>query len=289
MRAHALLGTERDAAGRTRVATLRSQVPLLLRLTLPKASDPWTDGRDDVARVCLAAGAAGPLGGDQLHLHVSVGAGSTLVLYDVSATLLLPGPRGAESRLRIDVHVDADAAFIWLPEPVIAARGCRHRTEIRVDLDDRARLLLREELLLGRHGEQPGNVRQRLHIRRGGRTLLHQQLRVGPEAPGFDGPAVTGGGQALGSLLAVEPTWQEPLAPVALTGDAALMPLTGPAALVSALCGDAFALRRTLDEGLALLGLRAVAPPRHAPRSERDSHGDRPSPEASARTYAAAH
>lgn len=258
MRAAAHLRTERDprtdGTPRTRIAALRSESPLILRPTRPKGPEPWTDGRADVARVCLVAGAAGPIGGDRLRLRVEVGPGSTLVLRDVSATLVLPGPHGAESRFDVEVDVGAGATLVWLPEPVIAARGCRHVSDVRVALAPGARLVLREELLLGRHGEAPGTVRQTVRVELAGRPLYHQQLAVGPDATGWDGPAVTGGHGAIGSLLVVDPAWGDaPPAALPLDGDAALLPLRGPAVLVSALGGDALVLRRQLDRGLGLL------------------------------------
>jgi urease accessory protein len=259
MRARARLAPEHCARtggrGRSHVTVLRSQPPLMLRLTMPSGPEPWTADASEPARVCLAAGAAGPIGGDQLALHVNVGPGSTLILGEVSATLLLPGPHGAQSRTQVWVHVGAGATLIWLPKLVIAAHGCHHATDVRVDLDPDARLLLREELLLGRHHEQPGNLHQRLRVRRGGHPLLHQHLAIGPDAAGWDGPAVTGGHRALGSILVVDPAWTHASpAATALDDDTALLPLNGPAVLISALTADSLTLRRRLDTGLHALG-----------------------------------
>jgi urease accessory protein len=259
MRACAALATEHTATaggpGRSRVTSLRSQAPLMLRLTMPKGPEPWTAGAPDVARVCVAAGAAGPIGGDHLALHVDIGPGSTLVLGEVSATLLLPGPCGEQSRTRVRVHVGAGATLVWLPEPVIAAHGCQHLGDVRVDLDPGARLLLREELLLGRHREQPGTVHQRLQVRLDGQPLLHQHLALGPGAAGWDGPAVTGGHRAIGSVLVVDPAWTDATPPAAaLDGDSALLSLAGPAVLISTLTTDSLTLRRSLDASLKTLG-----------------------------------
>jgi urease accessory protein len=254
MRARAALATERTAGGHTRIGTLRSQAPLVLRPTHPKGPEPWTDQDRRAARVCLTAGAAGPVGGDEYELTVDVGAGSTLVLREISATLLLPGPRGEQSRLRVTVHVGAAATFVWLPEPVIAAHGCHHSSDVRVELGTGARLVLREELLLGRHGERPGSVVQRLRVRLGERPLLHQQLALGPGAVGWDSAAVTAGRRAIGSIVVVDPSWSDfPVAAAPLGDTAAVLPLAGPAAMVSALAPDALALRRCLDTGLAHL------------------------------------
>ena len=258
MRARAEIATEcqqlSDGRSPSQVSTLRSEAPMMLRLTMAKDREPWTGNDPDIARVCVAAGAAGPVGGDSLALRVDVGRRSTLVLRDVSATLLLPGPDGAQSRTCTTIHVHAEATLIWLPEPVIAAHGCRHINDVRIELEAGARLLLREELLLGRHGESPGTVRQHLRVRLEGRPLLHQQLSVGPGAWGWNSPAVTAGRRAMGSLLVVDPRWTEaPPAAVPLDGDSALLPLEGPAVLASAVAADNLSLRRSLNKGLETL------------------------------------
>ncbi|GAA1783465.1 urease accessory protein UreD [Actinomadura chokoriensis] len=278
MRARAHLATERTADGRTRISALRSEAPLMLRSTLAAriaGHPPWTSRLAGAAHVHLTAGAAGPIGGDHLALRVDVGAGSALVLRDVSSTLLLPGPANERSRTRIDVQVAADATFVWLPEPVIAARGCDHRTDVRVGLERGARLLLREELLLGRHGEEPGTVRQDIRVRLDGRALHHQQLAIAPQTAGWDGPAVTGGHRAIGSLLVVDPAWRGGPPPGRpLDGDAARMALTGPAVLVSAMRPDSLSLRRDLDTALAALYPAPASPRVPRPDGHRAAPAD---------------
>lgn len=264
MKAFARLGTELKAGTegkeRTAVSALRSESPLMLRPTMAAGSSPfipWEAGGPDGATVSLAASGAGPLGGDRLRLEVEVGPGSALVLREVSSTLLLPGTSGKPSLTEVDVRVAEGATFVWLPEPVIAAHGCRHRMEVRVELEPGARLLLREELVLGRYGEEPGDLVQRLKVRLDGRPLHDQELVVGPGAEGWSGPAVTGGHRALGSVVVVDPAWQETCegepSATPLEGDAALMPLAGPAAVLGALAPDTVELRRRLESGMSLL------------------------------------
>lgn len=143
---------------------------------------------------------------------------------------------------------------------MIAARGCRHRTDVRVSLAAGARLLLREETLFGRHGERPGELRQRLRVEADGRPVHDQELAVG--APGWDGPAVTAGHRAAGSLLVADPAGV-PAAPGAYGRDAAAMPLPGgTGVLVGALAPDSAALRRLLDAALADLTAPADRGPR---------------------------
>lgn len=184
-----------------------------------------------------------------------MGSGTTLVLNEVSATLLLPGPRGGRSHMRIRVVVDEDATFVWLSEPVIAARGCNHVHDIDVELAPRARLFMRDELLLGRHRERPGNLIQSLRVRRGGLPLFQQQLRIGPGARGWASPAVLGNHDCVGSALVVDPAWTgrtleaKPLGP-----NAAVLPLEAPAVVISALATGTCSLRSVLEHGIALLG-----------------------------------
>lgn len=74
-----------------------------------------------------------------------------------------------------------------------------------------------------------------MRIRLDGRPLLDQQLTVGPRSVGWDGPAMTGGRRAIGSLVLVDSAWAErPPEPALLGDDAAVMPralgrLTGTA------------------------------------------------------------
>jgi urease accessory protein len=259
MRASAHLAVARahaDGVAGTRITRLRSDPPLMLRPTNPAGPEPlWRWALEGLrpARVSLAAGAAGPIGGDELRLSVDVGPGAALVLRSVAATLVLPGPHGQPSRSHVTVRVAEHGLLVWLPGPVIAAEGCLHQAVTQVTLEQGARLLAREELLLGRHGEQPGALRQRLRVCIGDRPLHDQELAVGPGAAGWDGPAITGGRRALGSLLVVDPAWCDgpPDVPTPLEGaDAALLPLSRLGVLVTALASDGFALRCRLDAGL---------------------------------------
>ena len=61
--------------------------------------------------------------------------------------------------------------------------GARHATIIRVTLAEGASLLLRDELLLGRHGEAGGAARSVLHVNYAGRPLLRQSLEVSGADP----------------------------------------------------------------------------------------------------------
>jgi urease accessory protein len=223
------------AGGGTRLAVLRSEPPLLLRRTGP-------------AQVHLVGGAAGPLGGDVLRLDIEVGAGATLCLRTVAASIALPNRDGDASRMEIHATVEAGARLAWLPEPLIAATGCHHLMASTVELAAGAVLRWRDELVCGRHGEPSGDVRLGTAVRLDGRALYQHELAVGPSAPGWSGAAVLGGAGAVGSVLLVNPEWTEHGPPPArVLGDsAALMPLAGPAALAMATAPDLAGIRRAL-------------------------------------------
>ncbi|BCB89031.1 urease accessory protein UreD [Phytohabitans suffuscus] len=246
-------------AGRTRLVTLRSEPPLLVRRTGHRgpAAGPLARGSAAGAgevEVHLVGGAAGPLGGDRLRVEVTVGPGARLCVRTVAASLALPGPRRAEragTHSTLDVHatVAAGGSLRWLPEPLIAARGCDHVSSSLVDLESDASLTWREEVVCGRHGEDPGDASLHSTVRLAGRTLMRQELAVGPRAAGWAGAAVLGGGRATGTLLVVDPQWTEKPPEAAVLGPgAALMPLAGgPAALASAVGGDLREVRAALD------------------------------------------
>lgn len=243
MRATARLAAELDARGRTRLAVLHGEPPVLPRLT-------------GEGRVHLVGGAAGPLGGDDLLLSLEVGPGATLRVGTVAASVALPGRDGARSRVRVAATVADGGCLIWVPEPLVAAARCHHHASSNVDLAGDARLVWREELVCGRYGEEPGDAVLSTVVRRAGRPLYRNELRVGPRAPGWDGPAVLGGARVAGSVLVVDPSWFDGNQPAArlLGSDAALLPLAGPAMIAVATGADAHNVRALLNRAMAELG-----------------------------------
>jgi urease accessory protein len=154
--------------GRTALRVLKGEAPLLPRRTGPN-------------EVHFVGGAAAPLGGDELTLEIEVGPGAELAVRTVAASIALPNRFGEESRLSVSVSVAAGGRLLWVPEPLIAAAGCRHTTVSTVDLDATGELIWREELVLGRHGEQAGDVTLCTVVRRAGRPLYRSDVSR-PEA-----------------------------------------------------------------------------------------------------------
>ncbi|MGQ4382497.1 urease accessory protein UreD [Streptomyces sp. SAS_270] len=236
-----------DGRGGTALPVLEGNGPLALRRV--RAS-----GRE--ARVMLVGAMSGPLGGDRFAVEAEAGPGARLHLGSAAATIALPGQAKGEAHYDVRLKVAAGAELHWLPEQLISAGGSELCVSSHIELAPGARLVFREEQVLGRAGEEPGRLTSRLTVRLDGRPLLDQELSCGPGAPGgWDGRAVLAGHRALGQLVVVRPEFAQEAPSARMLGEyAALTPLAGPAVLVSALAPDARLLRRVLDEAVAILG-----------------------------------
>ncbi|MFI9831365.1 urease accessory protein UreD [Streptomyces sp. NPDC051913] len=236
-----------DGRGGTSLPVLEGDGPLALRRTRGSGAE---------ARVMLVGAMSGPLGGDHFTVEAEAEEGARLHVGSAAATIALPGQAKTEARYDVRLTVADGAELRWLPEQLISANGSELYVSTRVDVGAYGRLVLREEQVLGRAAEEPGRLTSRLVLRVGGRTVLDQELACGPGAPGgWDGPAVLAGHRAVGQLVLVRPEFAvEPMAARVLGDGAVVMPLAGPAVLVSAMAPDALRLRRLLDEALTSLG-----------------------------------
>ncbi|MFF3205366.1 urease accessory protein UreD [Streptomyces sp. NPDC002962] len=247
--ATARIGARDDGRGGTSLPVLESDGPLALRRTR---------GTGGEARVLLVGAMSGPLGGDRFAVEADVGSGARLHVGSAAATIALPGQAKDEAHYDVRLTVADGGELRWLPEQLISAKGSDLFVTTRVELGAGARLVLREEQVLGRVGEEPGRLTSRLTVRVAGRAVLDQELACGPGAPGgWDGPAVLAGYRAVGQLVVVRPEFLEAPTKSRNIGEhACVMPLAGPAALVTAVAPDALLLRRALDEALADVDIR---------------------------------
>ncbi|MFE2935681.1 urease accessory protein UreD [Streptomyces sp. NPDC059278] len=252
VRAAARITAALDGRGVTSLPVLAGDGPLALRRTRT------TTGSG--ARVTVVGAMSAPLGGDRLTIATRVGEGARLTVDSAAATVALPGEGREPATYDIESSVAERAELRWLPEQLVSAHGSVLHMTTRVRLAPTARLVLREEQILGRHAETTGTLVSRLTVHRAGRPLIDQQLAYGPGAPGgWDGAAVLGGHRAMGQLLMVDPVFEESCPEARMLGETAVLtPLAGPAVLVTALATDARRLRGVLDEALnELLDARA--------------------------------
>ncbi|MFE6994049.1 urease accessory protein UreD, partial [Streptomyces pharetrae] len=216
-------------------------------------------------RVCVLGAMSAPLGGDRLALDITAEARTRLEVTTAAATIALRGSTTDPATYDVRLTVGDDASLHWLPQPLISAHGSTLHQTYRVELAGSARLLLREEQLLGRSAEPPGRLTTRLTVRRDGRPILDQHTDLGAGAPAWDGPAVLGGHRTTGQLLLIAPDLHAPPEPVLLgdplRGHGVLTPLADSAALLATAVAPTLAqLRRLLDAALAQVPHAGTSP-----------------------------
>jgi urease accessory protein len=141
---------------------------------------PVARGWVDVAMLNTSGGVAG---GDRLDaaFHVRTGARATITTPAAERFYrALPGEEPATVRNRL--HLAAGASADWLPQETLLFDRCALDRRLEVELADDARFLGVESLVFGRTamGEHVGRawLHDAIRIRRGGRWLLHDSVRL---------------------------------------------------------------------------------------------------------------
>ncbi|WP_168710487.1 urease accessory protein UreD [Panacagrimonas perspica] len=152
-------------------------------LRVQKALYPETEGRADVLILHPPAGIAG---GDHLSLHVELTPGA-------QARITTPGAakwyRASGRAAFQDTHLKiADGAVLeWLPQEAIAFDGAQPCTRTDIDCTKDARGCGWDLWMLGRlaAGETfaSGELRQRTRLRRDGRLLWSERIRLAADDP----------------------------------------------------------------------------------------------------------
>jgi urease accessory protein len=143
-------------------------------------TEPWQPrvlgSAEQLARVALVQTTASLLGGDDVSLLIDVGDGAALELVELGATIAHHARAGPAARVSVRVRLGRDARLVWLAEPLIAAAGCSVDRATRVELASGARVLLRDAVVLGRVGEEPGRVSAHTRITLSGRAVVDETL-----------------------------------------------------------------------------------------------------------------
>lgn len=197
----------------------------LTRLTHLRSSGVLA-ARETPQGLYLVGSGANPIGGDRLEVDLSVAPGARLTVRSVGASLARPGSRllGAEaelSRSQVRAAVGEGATLSWLPEPGVAASGALHRASAVITLAPTATLVWREEIQLGRFGEDPpGSWITGIDCRRARRPFLATELGLGPASTSWSAPSTFAGARSLSGLLVAGPGL-DGVAPAAMTTDGA--------------------------------------------------------------------
>lgn len=138
----------------------------------------------------------GLVGGDELHVEVSVAEGAHALLTTPGATRFYRS-EGATALQQVRLRLDDGARLEWLPLETIAHAGCRARNELTAELHGSAEALGWELLALGlpaaRQPFDAGEFRQRIELP--GRWLEQGGIAAGDATllgpgPGWDGQNV---------------------------------------------------------------------------------------------------
>ena len=176
MYAHTELVVGVNDAGRTVLRRTHCEVPLVVRVS---------DTCDGSLTLLFVNAAAGPLGGDDLHLSVVVEEGASVRVRSVGASMVQPGATPASSSLRTSLTVGENANVAWELEPTVSVVESTHRSSTLAHLAVTSSLWLRETICLGRFGEPSGTL------------AIHQRITVDGTAV-LDHETVFGGGAFLG-------------------------------------------------------------------------------------------
>lgn len=156
------------------------------------------------ARVALVAGTATLLAGDSVRLRVEVGPGLRLDLVDIAGTVAYNGRGGRPSGWHVEVHVAEGAALRWRGEPLVVADGAEVLRTLSLDVEQGGVALIRDLVVLGRHGERGGSLRCRTRARHGGVPVLAEDLDLGGGPDALRAlPGVLGDSHVVESVLCV--------------------------------------------------------------------------------------
>ena len=159
---------------------------------------PVTAGWADVTTLNTSGGVAS---GDRLFSAFSVGPGARAVVSAQAAERFYRAPVGGlPSFVRTRIDVATGAAAEWLPQETILFNNCAVDRRLEINLAPDAWFLGVESLVFGRAamGERVEQawLRDALRVRRDGRWLLHDAVRMdGPVSALLGRPAVAAGAQ----------------------------------------------------------------------------------------------
>jgi len=170
-----------------------------LRLATPNAAG--------AAEGVLINTGGGMAGGDEARLDFSVRAGAEVVLTTQSAEKIYRGETGA-AHWRASIALDASARLEWLPQETILFEGAKLARRLNIDMAQSAALLLAEVFTFGRtaFGEDriEASSRDSWRVRRAGKLVFAEELRLDGAAVLLPRPAIAGGARALASLLVID-------------------------------------------------------------------------------------
>ena len=167
---------------------------------------------DEPATAVLINTAGGIAGGDRLNYAARFGAGTRALVTSQAAERVYrssPTDGNLDGVIETRLDVEAGARGEWLPQETILFDGAALSRRLEVEMASDASLLAVETIVFGRTamGEEVRAARlvDRWRVRRGGRLVFADALRLDGDVQGvLSGSATGGGARAIATVLLVD-------------------------------------------------------------------------------------
>ena len=190
-----------------------------LRLRFPRA------GAECEAVIVNTGG--GIAGGDLLRIELAVARGAE-VFATTQAAEKVYRAEGAPAQVGVRLTVEPGASLVWAPQETLLFEGSNFARRLDADVAAGGALLIVEATVFGRlaHGETRIEARFRddWRIRRGGKLLFAEAVRLENAGAALDRPAIGRGARAIATLLCIDPAAADRLDALRAALDAAAEP-----------------------------------------------------------------
>jgi urease accessory protein len=127
------------------------------------------------SRVALVPEQAVLLAGDRVEVTVRVGRGRSLEIVEPGGTVAY-AMRGSSARWDVTVEVEEGGSLVWEGQPFVVSEGADVSRSLCLSLAAGACVALRETLVLGRIGQDPGRLLTRTEVRQDDVPVLIEEL-----------------------------------------------------------------------------------------------------------------
>ncbi len=165
----------------------------------------------DAAEIVTLNISGGMAAGDRASIRIQGAAGTDVIATAQTAERFYRAMEGSVPALvRTAIEAEAGASVAWLPQESILFQGASLDRRLDVTIAGNARFLGVEMLVFGRAamGEEITrlHLRDLIRLRRDGRLVLHDAIRLDGDAQAaLDRAAVGGGARAVGTIVQAAP------------------------------------------------------------------------------------
>ena len=171
-----------------------------LRLRFPRA------GAECEAVIVNTGG--GIAGGDRVRIELAVASGARVIATTQSAEKVYRAD-GLPARADVRLAVEPGASLVWAPQETLLFEGSDFSRRLEAEVAPDGALLVVEATIFGRlaHGETRIDAvfRDNWRIRRGGKLLFAEAVRIENAGAALDRGAIGCGARAIATLLCVDP------------------------------------------------------------------------------------